>query len=174
MIAEMRRAIAKLADEKTLVDVQMLNTMARVHYEEHAMQQSYESILSEQNTQLEFFHNVVQGIELERSMDGGFDEVIGPFEPDGFAELKDAPTSTTSSVPEKTQNPEQPQQPRRTRHKKLTLGDMLQKGDSEKKSLSSFHTSMTVSSDEASVSSFLSQSFSNTLWKDKRNKVDLV
>ncbi len=172
MISAMRRAIAKMADEKTHVDVQMLNTMVRVQSEEQAMQQSYESILLEQSTQLEFFQDVVQGIEMERSLNGGFDDSMGGFESDGIAELKDAPS--TSSLQEQTHSQQQTPQPRRSRHKKLTLGDMLQKGDLEQQSASSFHTSVTVSSDEGSMSSFLSQSFSNTFWKDKRNRVDLI
>ena len=181
MIAELRRAMLQLGEEKTQVDLQMLNTMARVQSEEHEMHQSYESILSEQNAQLEFFQDVVQGIEMERSMDGGFDDLIDHTESDSVAALKDASATTAStwcSIPGMQQlappNPApSPMTSRRTRRTKLSLGEMLQKGSSDRQ-LSSFQSSTTSCSEDGSVSSFLSQSFSKTVWKERTNKVEVI
>lgn len=173
-IARLRQTIVQLGDEKTQLEVSMLNAMAKIHAEEQAMHESYASVLSQQTEHIGHLQDTINESDVERLIDEELDVLIESIALDGVAKLKDA-APKRSHVPTRGTRPLQysPVLQRKATKKSLSLGEMLTIGDKEKQQ-TSFHTSITENSDDASSTTFsvkMSQSFTNLIWKEKRNKV---
>jgi hypothetical protein len=181
MVAEMKRTIISLGDERAKVEMQMLNNMAVIQAEEQSMHQSYASVISEQTKKIDVLQKQRQGdsVTWESMIDQELDdlmELVTSQRRSTTISESSHPVRATRIVPTSL-SPIRPRGPpsksRAKNKKKLSLGEMLQMNNRERTTMSS-HMSISEVSDDNSTSSFsvlMSQSFTNMIWKDKRNKV---
>jgi len=149
-VAGIRKEIFQLGEERTELELRMLNYMAEVQAEEQDMHKSYESILSLQNEELELLQEVDEEDSLTQRL---FDQIAN----ESVIALKykqEAPPptlsrgdSSSSSFSFRLRTPN-----RKKKVKELTLQEMLSTGEKEKHTM---HASITESTDDDS-SSFVS------------------
>jgi hypothetical protein len=187
MVTEMKRTIISLGDDRAKIEMQMLNHMANIQSEEQSMHQSYASILSDQTEKINMLQKQQKGDTWEDMIDQELDDLMELIASQKrrttTTATRTTTTTTTTSHPVTTTRsvlpslspirPSRGGSSSKTRNK-LSLGEMLHMNNNRERTNLSSHMSISEVSDDNSTSSFsvkMSQSFTNMIWKDKRNKV---
>lgn len=167
-VGSYRKEMVLLVETKAKLEVQLLTAMAKVSAEENAMHESYESILSEQVSDLGVLQEAVQeedDADLDQQLDDELDMLIDAIANESVEKL-------LSCNNKKNKKP--PPSPKKLNRRSLTLSELLHiDGEKQKEHHGSMTEMMTddESSSRMSLSAKMSQSFSHLIWKDRRNKV---
>lgn len=169
-VAHLRKEMVLLVETKAMLEVKVLTAMAKMQAEEDAMHQSYESILSEQMSDLGALQEQVLD-DVDQLLDDELDMLIDAIANESVERLVTRKPEVKPVVIKQSWSPRN--SPRKSGKRSLTLGELLTIDEKDKKHYGSVRelSSDDDSSSRMSLSAKMSQSFSHLIWKEKRNQV---
>jgi hypothetical protein len=166
IIAECRKESFVLTEEKTRLELKLVNSMAKVQAEEVAMHEKYGAKLKKQTKKIKKLKKVVK-------QDDEIDNLIEQIADQGVRDLRNSTTVSTASRPYESDAARKQNthiKSSKDKKKSLSLQEML----NMEKPMHTKHESIAGGEDERSIMSFsvkMSQSFSHLIWREKDNNV---